>query len=503
MDSLQSNIVRYLQIKKGNERHGEGEPHQQAAAFYREHLMEPLMAGALERTQDREQEVDLLISIAGFTPMTSIMSCHILKPKRVFLLTSAKAEVHMEEVLAWLYSPKGGGFSYRDVSHTQCPPTDPMRIYQLIKERVRALDQENPKVVIDITGGKKVMSAAAALCAWQMDLKLSYIESSNYSSELRMPVPGDERLLLIQNPTNLFRDAEIASLETLADKGAFDAAAIGFEKLSRQVTNPWYARIRGRICRLYNAWSNLDIEALERASQGVKEVLDSPNMDMPAPQVQRLEAQLAFLDRLRQELDTDQQRENNKQWVLLCYYLLGHYYMKQSRDDFAALLFYRASEGCMTSHLVRQYPGLKIREVSPEAFAQQGMDPDALRARYREVAGEVFQSAPLESFPARLGFMTSALLLFSLEEDKLLPGAHIKDTRALHHLRRQTDIRNHSILAHGFQTIRREQCQELESLAKRLLQSFWSLHQPGDDLAAQIETLSFLQLGREASSRAV
>jgi CRISPR-associated protein (TIGR02710 family) len=499
MDELKGQIDRYLQIKKGNERYGEGEPHAQAAAFYREFLMKPLMANALARTQDKEQEVDLLISIAGFTPMTSIMTCHILKPKRVFLLTSAKAAEHMEEVLAWLYDPQGGGFSFRDVSHNECPPTDPMRIYQIIKERVRSLGQDNPRVVIDITGGKKVMSAAAALCAWQMDLKLSYIESSDYDPELRMPVPGDEHLLLIQNPTNLFRDAETAALETLADKGAFDAAAIGFEKLSKQVTNPWHARIRDRICRLYNAWSNLDIEALERASGEVRQILHSPNMDLAAPQVQRLEAQLTFLDNLRQELDPERQQEHHKQWVLLCYYLLGRYYMQQSRDDFAALLFYRASEGCMTSHLVRRHPGLKIREVSPEAFSRQGVDPEALRARYSQAAAEVFQGEPLEQLPERLGFMTSALLLFSLEEDALLPGAHIHDIKALHHLRRQTDIRNNSILAHGFKTIKREQCKELESLARRLLQSFWSQHQPGKPLDEVIEELTFLQFRRGAA----
>lgn len=498
MEIPREKVERWLNIKRGKESYGQGTTGQQGAAFYKDHLQAAVMASALERFKHKDLQVDLLVSIAGFSPMTSILSCHILKPAQVYLLSSRQAEDCMEEVLQWLFNPRGGGFSYKNVHHRSCPPTDTMRIYQLIKDRVQELPQENPRVVIDITGGKKVMSAVAAMCAWQLDLKLSYIES-NFDAELRMPRPGGEHLLLIENPSTLFGDAELTSLSTLADEGAFEAAAIGMERLESRINNPWPARLRGQICHLYSAWSNLDLEKIGKARATLSQTLQSRSDGLNHNQVQRLKAQLEFLQRLHQELNATETPAGDKIEVLLCYYLLGRYYERLSRLDFAALLFYRAAEGCMTSHLARSYPGLQLREVDPKVFGDQGLDVDELRNTFCNLARDIFQDSDHQQLPTRLGFITSAMLLYSLPEDKLLPGAHIKDKKALMHMRQQSNTRNDSILAHGFKVIEQKSLNELKNLAWRLLSSFWSLHRPTDDLEDSVKHLTFVELSHNAT----
>ena len=57
--------------------------------------------------------------------------------------------------------------------HDVVDAADPIDIYEKIRRHVR--DQEVDHAVMDVTGGKKVMSASAALAASELGIPLCYI----------------------------------------------------------------------------------------------------------------------------------------------------------------------------------------------------------------------------------------------------------------------------------------------------------------------------------------
>jgi len=70
-------------------------------------------------------------------------------------------------------------------------------IYAKIKEAIQHIDPSEGAV--DITGGKKVMSSGAAIAGAYLGLDVLYLDSFEYDPKTKLPVPGKEQLLRIDN----------------------------------------------------------------------------------------------------------------------------------------------------------------------------------------------------------------------------------------------------------------------------------------------------------------
>src|SRR5262249_43970877 len=154
----------------------------------------------------------------------------------------------------------------------------------------------------DITGGKKVMSATAALAAWQLDLPLCYIDS-DFDPELRQPVPGTENLLLLSNPTTLFGVQEMENVLQMFNSGAYQAARARYHELSERVSQPGKARFLRDLSALYGAWCDLDLACLPACIAAVEKSLpDTLALGEVTPETaDRIREQLAFLRTLQEK----------------------------------------------------------------------------------------------------------------------------------------------------------------------------------------------------------
>jgi hypothetical protein len=347
--------------------------------------------------------------------------------------------------------------------------------------RLTAAGHERPSTAIDITGGKKVMSATAALAAWQLDLPLCYIDS-DYDPEMRQPTPGSERLLFLNNPSTLFGVQAMAGALHLFGSGAYEAAWARFHELSERLSQPGKARFLRDLSGLYRAWCDLDLAGLPAQIEAVEKRLADPAALGPAaaPTAERIRRQLDFLRTLRPD---------NHLPMLLSYYLLGLHYRELRRHDFAALLFYRTIEGCLQKRLELKYPGFRCDRPD---YALIDPDPQGLLRRYNEAAGLVGPGHQEAALPRRLGFMNSAGLLWTLEDD-LLRRAGAKTPDALRHLQRLADVRNRSVLAHGFQSVAEDDSRLLQAQALLFLRAFWGLYGGGEDVDELCGVLRFVR----------
>lgn len=201
---FQEKVARLKRIFRGEDRFGPGTPTEQAACYRWEQLMPEIIRRA-RHNSERWGPVSLLISLSGFSPATTIIACEVLRPRHLLVISSRQTLPSLDSISSYLSGAGRGksrriSFQYRPVD-----PTDVQAIFEIIRESVKHLrtsEAHRPEsVMVDITGGKKIMSAAAALAAGKYGLPLCYIES-DFDPEMRQPVPGSERLIRVIPPAS-------------------------------------------------------------------------------------------------------------------------------------------------------------------------------------------------------------------------------------------------------------------------------------------------------------
>lgn len=466
-------------IFRGEERYGHGTPSEQATRFRFEEMLPEIIRRARENSMATTRpSVGLLVSLSGFSPASTILAYELLQPSRLFVISSVGTDQSIDVIHDHLVRP--GKLPARNFRHQPCDGTDPLAIYRLVKEEVAAATaaDERPAAIIDITGGKKVMSAAAALVAWRLDLRLCYVDSS-YDTELRQPVPGSERLLILENPTTLFGDQEMESALETFRSGAFAAARERFAALAESMSEPSRARLLRDLAGLYQAWSDLDLAVLPRRVEAIRKSLGDPRSRVSSATAARLEEQLRFVEQLVGRGESVRFLPN--------FYVLGQHYHDLHRFDFAALLYYRTAEGCLIERLERRYPGFDCGGADYRLLQLPVAD---LLDRYNGILGRLGRR-PVTALPGRIGFLDAAVLLYA-QDDELLPRVQVQDVSGLSYLSRLAEARNKSVLAHGERCVSAEECEQLRALAVRCLRALWALQRAGDDVDDLCASLRFV-----------
>lgn len=183
MTNLKNYTKEWLSLaKSGN--HGDAE------SFYFDKLL-PIVSGEFKDKFEYKLKNDsILISILGYSPEPLILTAKAMSPQRHIICTTEhnKSVVnHLNDYLAEDYELM---FFEND---------DFISIYTKLKEILIINNISN--VVIDITGGKKSMVAAAAIFGKDYRCKIVYVDFESYISELRKPMPGSEFLNIVYDPS--------------------------------------------------------------------------------------------------------------------------------------------------------------------------------------------------------------------------------------------------------------------------------------------------------------
>jgi CRISPR-associated protein (TIGR02710 family) len=477
MDSLPEMNARLRRIFRGEEKYGDGPAAEQARRYRLTELLPATVAQARRNSADVPRgPIDLLVSLSGFSPETTILAFELLQPQRLMIIGSDSTRASVDVINDALKLP----LSRLDMRYGD--PTDPLKIYQFVQEAAQtappARDGGRPRIIIDITGGKKVMSASAALAAAQLDLPLCYIDGK-FDPELRQSEPGTERLVILPNPTALFGDRELAAALVAFRHGAYAAAHDRFAEVAEAAYEPARARFLRDLSDVYQAWCDLDFAGLQQRVRLMRGRLADASYRVSASLVHRLHEQLEFLDLLAAQPDGPP--------LLLNFYLLGEHYRRLGRHDFAALLYYRTIESSFALRLASVAPGFSCSQPD---YALLQDDLSELAARYQAAATAV-HGGEVATLPLRIGLMDAALLLH-LRGDTILELLHITKEKALLHLNGLIRSRNQSVLAHGTESVTPDLSKVLGSFALRSLRAFWALEYGKDSVDERIATLQFV-----------
>lgn len=484
MDTFDARLDQLERILRGEEEYGpdpDAGSVDQALLFQLNEMLDEI----IERTRNNsatalpEHGIDLLVSLSGFSPMGTIITFHLLGARQLLVIGSEETKGSIDIIGGALVpSP----LPLRNFTHEQCDPTDPLSIYRLIKAR---LDQvadvagRRPTAMIDITGGKKVMSAAAALAAWQLDLPLCYLDGK-FSARLRQHIPGEDRLLMLPNPAALFGDQEMDRARALFDSGSFDAAMDRYTQLAESVPEPAKARFMAALSGLYQAWCDLDLDLTPRRVAEVRSAL--PRVDRHTSTAFRavLDEQLAFLGRLT---DGDYPAD-----FVLCFAVLGRFYLHRGRKDFAAMLLHRAIEGALAHRLATRLPGFDC--ARPDYSLFPGGESEVYQ-RY-QLARDRSGFLPEKTLPPSVENLTAVLLLEVLD-DSMLGPARLATPAEVRELSDVGDIRGNSVLGGGSRSVSAADLDRLVKVADGVLDAYWQQHGDGQALRRRYERLSFIK----------
>jgi CRISPR-associated protein (TIGR02710 family) len=410
------------------------------------------------KTDQTGTQHTLLICTVGGSPEPIVQALLHWRPAAVRFVVSAQTRPAVDAVLASYATQTGGPLPpgcYELIS-----VDDPQHLGTVVaslRPLAEAVDKwstrgENYRVVADLTGGTKCMSAALALVARRWPCKFSYVGGDRRSKDgVGIVEAGSERIVPADNPWNALGYQAVEDVVTVFNCGGYAAATVLLQTAITSADDPAVKRELNTlkaVCDAYAAWDRFDHQmARTRFDDALKNRND-------------LAAIFADGQKLLQRLDQHRKRvaeladatEPTAAWVedLLCN---ANRRAEEHRFDDAVARMYRGFEALAQ---VRLREGHGISDT--EAVALSSL-PDGLRAAWK---GREHSDGNV-----KLGLQDGYRLLKELGDD--LGGRFTQC--GLDGERSPLVARNQSILAHGFQPVGQKVFSQLKKALSELTES--------------------------------
>lgn len=452
---------------------------QEAEELYCEGLFSLVQEKFINETQTmirngEIQQYDLLVIPMGLEWVYPTLLINSLKPKRVyFLCTKAGEQLFLDKVIEKT-NLKRIEYNKDVVEYTGLDATE---VYKRIKKRLEIF--RGKKIAVDLTRGKRVMSAGAAIVGDFFGCDLLYIDE-DWIDEIKRGVPGTESLIHVKNPLQIFGDLEQRYAIELFNKHEYVAAKKLFVELCNKISEPHECKVKSLISEGYAFWDALNYERavkkLDHAFDKIKEYgiigidSDQLNSNLESLKILRNVRKIKLMDVLK--------NEDSVIRLLIDIYCNAFRRAEQNRIEDAVLRLYRTIELVSQHRLAK----LGINTSSPDYNNLKHKSEE----KYKEITRQLYGKE--ESFPSQISLMDGHIILFSNEDDIWKKG-RIKD---LEELLKCIKFRDHSIVAHGTELVKEGTFEKFEKMTTRMLKGLCDLYDK--DFGDLIQHHTFLKL---------
>lgn len=460
-----------------------------AEYYYSEILPKSLVLArqAWEQSPDFIEDVDLLISMVGMSPATTIEAFACLRPSRVHVISSERSSVVVDRFREYIVESNGSNENgYRiplsAFSRDICDHMDPNDISDTIEYGIRQFARPGERIVIDMTGGTKPMSSAAANGAWRFGTGLCYV-NGEYCRNRRTPIPGTERLYMLVNPLESSMTFEKRAASVLFESGDYAAAAESYNRIAEKALRPGVARFMRCLSGLYHAWSLMDIEALSEKAEELHELLQveaEPVGRLSREERSRLVKQADFCIGLAGDPEN---------LAPLGHYAAGCSLLESGRYELGAVNLYRAIEKAIALRLEKRW---KLDTSDPDYDALE-CELEEVEKTYLDLSGRFSseRGVAVDSLPARIGIFNGAMLLAALE-DEMMGKAGLSDSEGLGELQKALAVRNASTIGHGLGRVGRKAL-GMRKVAGRFVTAMGESMPSGSSISVWLSAGKYLQ----------
>jgi CRISPR-associated protein (TIGR02710 family) len=247
--SIQSLKVEWKSLLKA------GKP-SEAEAFYWRDLAPLVQARLEERTRSRVESGDLPKYDSLVMPLSVecvrqyVLMINVLKPRKLVFLVTRETDVVLSEIISRCnLSP----LSYKKI-YFDYNSLDLAKAYSSVKE---ALSSYPGRVAVDLTSGKRVMTASAGVVGAFYDCDLLYVNDS-WLPDLKTGDPGTEEIAYLSNPYSLFGDLEESRAIELFNAHDYASACTLLDSLKERVRDPREVETTALLSGGYLKWDSFD-----------------------------------------------------------------------------------------------------------------------------------------------------------------------------------------------------------------------------------------------------
>jgi CRISPR-associated protein (TIGR02710 family) len=304
-----------------------------------------------------------------------------------------------------------------------------------IPEMIEKWELDLGDICVDYTGGTKTMSVALALATIDKSCCYSYVGGGERSKGgVGVVIDGNERMYFLENPWDEIAQVEKREACILFNKARYATAVDIFEKCVERVSEDQKPLFRAlfEIATGYDLWDRFKHSEARKHLFKCRETLTALSSEKKEikPLVRQLETNIEFLEALL---------SGNKPSIFYYRDLLANAKRRadlEKKHDDAVARLYRAIEVLGQSELKNSY-GIETSNVKEELI------PEDLRAEYRQKYRDKYDSK------IKLPLWASYQLLKALGSDLARRFFNHYEGK----IRPLLNVRNNSILAHGFAPI--------------------------------------------------
>lgn len=448
------------------------EQRQKADAYYENILMGPIIQAFIENNRTQEEPVECLILSVGTSYEPLVLNIKLLNPRRVLFLYTEKSEKYLDKVV-----------KYCDLNAARYEKsivleTEPLDIYREIKRAYLKWNRPE-KIFIDITGGTKAMSAAAAMAGAMIGVQLLYVGSTNYLVDFRKPDPGTERLFYIENPMEIFGDIEIEKALTLFGEYNYAGAGERLEDLKENIPDPAIRQelnFAYLLAKGYEAWDALNFpiayENIQKLNREIRRDRRTQKhfllMDF-AELLTQQEEMLSRLVKIPELISEKKQLEiltNAKYIIPLMFTMYINAYVREEQEkyDMSTLLLYRLLE-MIEQRRLAQY-GLYVSrmdymnisynfEQKPE---MESMTPEERFSQLKKETAKIRKAlyGKENNYMSEQVSLLDGFVILQALGDPICKQNNGKYIDKLKRIRSMVYLRNNSIFAHGLGPVKKE-----------------------------------------------
>lgn len=442
-----------------------------------------------------------LIQTVGDSPEPLVLAIVLLRPQEVLLIHSPETKAQVKRISQYVYR-----FLHEDVPliiPREVNSSRTMEVYQTVKEQWQNWQAQQQTIAVDVTGGKKAMVSGAVLAAAILNLDVFYMDYYRYDSVDRRPVAGTEYLNQLPNPMEVFGEVEYGKAVELFRSLNFGEAAQIFQRLYEAVPGEIGDRYHAYqlLAEAYMHWDAFDIQQaygkLSRLTSLLTKLASFSGNYPLAEYHGRLMQQLSVLKVLNQVMketvrskfiSSSLLNDLEKLMPLLMSICMNALRRRdQQKYDMGALLLYRTLEMMAQRRLALhgiatedpQYPDVG-REALEQSFSLR------LRETIVQATKKTPETIPDKPLPEKIGLFEGYVLLDVLG-DKLVTSAYLAK------LYQQIEVRNHSVFAHGFKSIKPKEFKKFQVLVLSLFDRFCRIEELGDS-EVLLDRYTFIQL---------
>lgn len=394
---------------------------------------------------DAHHEADqhiLLICSVGGTPEPIAAAIRHWRPERIMFLCSEQSCGSIEAALK--SAAVADGPTIPPGCTDQTVLDDPQNLQQSLRD-LRALDKyvqswrqrgDDYAVVVDFTGGTKVMSAALALVARRWKCTFAYVGGEERSKGgVGVVVSGRETQLSHFNPWDALGYQAVEDAVTVFNHGGYAAAAGLLDAAMKNAGKPEIKRELATLKAVVDAYAAWDRFDHKKAAQRLADAIKNRN-DLAAMFPQDGSSLVAHLERHRDRVaELAAQKEGTAQWVEDLLHN-AHRRAAERRFDDAVARLYRAFEALAQVRLRAHHDIADTKHVALEQL------PESLR---REWANRSHDGRPF-----MLGLQDAWRVLKECGDEL---GQEFFNLGLADDQKSPLVARNQSILAHGFQPV--------------------------------------------------